>query len=490
LPDLLPDSIRAEVLERITPTKMELQNQKIVIDQLTKALIEHAKSGQFSYSFIEPQGSTGKKQTQLRGAADIDLFVGLKPADFQYLLAKIPADRHRGVDELMNSLVEDWFIPAVAHLDVERVQKAFSQHPFLSLSMRDIEVDILGCFDLDAATLAMEGPITAVDRTVHHSRFVSEHLTKKMREDARILKSFVRACHAYGDTCAVGRMGLTGVALELIVIATRGLDAALKCLEELDIKPLDSENRSIDKLKRTPAFRDDFIFLIDPTDTSRNVASSFTPRSYKWVQYKARRLRETLRSNDSNAILSELIESQIPTTDQPKQLLPHCYSCEFISNGQTHYTVLRDKIHRMLKKLQNELHSERTGEPRFGDSLAEVIFKDEHYAIGVIVEKPQISSTYIRQGPPIHLKEAVEEFRSAHKKVRAIEGHLCVEETRRWTNAQALIEKFIQENPIEGLSYIKDRTIFSKQVLNVLTKYVLPIELEFSQKIARVKDAE
>jgi tRNA nucleotidyltransferase (CCA-adding enzyme) len=487
---LLPDSIRARVLKQITPTKTEILRQKKVIEQLTTALIEHSRSSHYAYSFIEPQGSTGRKQTQLRGAADIDLFVGLKPTEFQDILLRPSTDRHRGIDELMNTLVEDWFVPSVAHLDVEKVQKAFSQHPFLSLKMRGMEIDILGCFDIDTATLAREGPITAVDRTVHHSRFVSEHLTEKKREDVRILKSFVRACHAYGDTCAVGRMGLTGVALELMVVATTGLNDALRCLEELDVKPLDEEKRSVDQLKKIPTFRDDHIFLIDPTDPSRNVASSFTPRAYKWVQYRIKKLRQALAMDDDKAIMNELVESEIPATRLPKWLEPHCYSFEFKSTNQIHYTILRDKIHRTMKKLQNELLFERTGEPRFGESLTEVVFRNNRYAIGLIVERPQISATYLRQGPPLHLKIATEEFRSAHENVKVVEGHLYVEEEREWTNARDMIERFIQGNPIEDLSYVKDTSLLSMQVLNVLSKYVLLIEPEFSERITRVKDTE
>jgi tRNA nucleotidyltransferase (CCA-adding enzyme) len=490
LPDLLPDSIRARVLRQITPTQAEIRTQKRVIEQLTAALVEHLASSRYPYSFIEPQGSTGRKQTQLRGAADIDLFVGLKPEEFQEVLQRAPNERHRAIDELMNSLIEDWFVPATRHLDINRVQKAFSQHPFLSLRMKGMEVDILGCFDIDSVTLAREGPITAVDRTVHHSRFVSEHLTQKKREDARILKSFVRACHAYGDTCAVGRMGLTGVALELVVVAASSLDDALKCLVELDTKPLDDINRTADDLKKIPAFRDDHIFLIDPTDPSRNVASSFTPRSYRWIQYRAQRLREALAENDGKAVMNELIESAIPTTNMPKWLENHCYTHEFRSTGQTHYTVLRDKIHRMMKKLQNELLSERTGEPRFGETLAELVFRNDHYAVGFVIERPRISATYLRQGPPLHLKSASEEFKSAHEDAKIMDGYLYVEEAREWVEARAMIDGFVQDNPIEGLVDTRNTSRLSKQVLNVLFRYILPIEPEFSERITRVKDTQ
>jgi tRNA nucleotidyltransferase (CCA-adding enzyme) len=490
LSDLLPDLVREQILTRITPTKKEIQNQRALIAKLTGALVKQAELCDYVYSFIEAQGSTGRKQTQLRGASDIDLFVGLRPEDYPNTLSKHGIERHYAIDSIMNELVEKWFIPAVNDLDVEKVQRAFSQHPFLSLRIGGMEVDILGSFDINAEALSHQGPITAVDRTVHHSRYVAEHLTEKKRQDVRILKSFVRASHAYGDTCAVGRMGLTGVSLELLVIATPSLESALHRLRTLDMNPLDPLNRQLDELRKNPAFRDDHIFLIDPTDPSRNVASSFTQRAYRWIQYRIDNLKSMLESADNESIINEFIEMPIPEDNLPTWLEHHGLSYEFKSDGETHYTILRDKIHRVSKKLQIELACERTGEPRFGEVLTEVYFNGDSYALGLLIEKLEITRTYLRRGPPIHLESAANEFKSAHEYVREIDGYLCVEEERDWTYAPDLIDKILQDNPIEGLALIAEKSSLSKQVLNVLYKYVLPTEPKFREIITRVKHTE
>jgi tRNA nucleotidyltransferase (CCA-adding enzyme) len=268
--DVLADSVREQVLAAITPSQEEIDLQTKIIEHLSEALRSKVDATEFQYSFISAEGSTGKKQTQLRGAADIDLFVGLYPDDFPEIFTKTQSIDRKAIDDIMSSLVSKWFEPAVKNLKVKNVQRAFSQHPFLSLKMKEIEVDILGCFDIDSETLAERGPITAVDRTVHHTSYVAERMTKKKREDARILKSFVRACHAYGDTCAVGRMGLTGVTLELLVLNESNLESAFTALRNLDSNPIDPQNRSLKDLKKIPSFRDDQLFLIDPTDHSRN----------------------------------------------------------------------------------------------------------------------------------------------------------------------------------------------------------------------------
>ncbi|MGY5859324.1 MAG: hypothetical protein RTU63_08135 [Candidatus Thorarchaeota archaeon] len=480
--DLLPDSIRADVLGSITPSQNEIDIQTKIVEQLSEALRNKADTTEFQYSFISSEGSTGRKQTQLKGAADIDLFVSLKPEDYP--------DRN-AIDALMDRLVTEWFEPAVKNLNVTNVQRAFSQHPFLSLKMEGIEVDILGCFDIDAKTLAEKGPITAVDRTVHHTSYIADRMTEKKRDDARILKSFVRACHAYGDTCAVGRMGLTGVTLEIIVLNTPDLASAFKALRNLDSEPIDPEERSLHDLKKIPGFRDDQLFLIDPTDHSRNMASSFSSRSYSWVQFKIDKLREDLKAGENKNIIDSLVETPIPSDSLPSWIEKHTCVQEFQSDGKVHYTILRDKLHRLARKAIVEMATERTGEPRFGEILVEVYFDDTRYAMGMLVEIPNTSLTFDRKGPPVALKEASEKFRETHSAgVYERDNFLYIEENREWTSSTELFENIVSSNPIEGLEIQNGRTKLSKQVLRVLFDSVLPIETEFRERITRVKHEE
>ena len=63
LSDLLPDSVREQILALITPSQEEIDRQARVINQLREALKEKVESTEYQYSFIEPEGSTGRKQT-------------------------------------------------------------------------------------------------------------------------------------------------------------------------------------------------------------------------------------------------------------------------------------------------------------------------------------------------------------------------------------------------------------------------------------------
>jgi len=62
--------IRESILDLIVPTRKEIKLQERIIDLLDHALRDRAETLAVNYAFIEPQGSTGKKQTQLRYDAD------------------------------------------------------------------------------------------------------------------------------------------------------------------------------------------------------------------------------------------------------------------------------------------------------------------------------------------------------------------------------------------------------------------------------------
>jgi tRNA nucleotidyltransferase (CCA-adding enzyme) len=485
---IISNSIRRQILAEITPCKEEIELQKSAIDSLKSALSSHPSSHEYRYSFIEAQGSTGRKQTQLRGAADIDLFVGLRPEDYDAILERPPQIRHREIDNLMKGMIKNWFEPALADLDTVDVQLAFSQHPYLSLKMSGLDIDILGCFDINQDQLSARGPFTAVDRTVHHTHYVADRLTEEKREDARILKSFVRACHAYGDRCAVGRMGITGVSLELLAILSHNLDDAIEKLEKLRDSPIDPKERTLKDLRKIPAFKDDYIILIDPTDHQRNIASSFTPRAYECVKYRIGELQKAALAHDENKLIELMIEAPIPSDPLPDWLAHHAFTREFKSDGSRHYTILRDKLYHAAAKAQAALQVERTGEPRFGETLVEVIFEEDTYSIGFLIETPKISKDYLRRGPPITLFEAAEQFRKSHSDVDERDGYLWIKVEREWDDPKALTDMVLAKSTIRGLKQVPEAGEVSQKALNVLYRFIMPLDQAFYAKMTRVKD--
>ncbi len=478
--EIIPDDARESILREITPTAEELKRQQHIISALTEALAIYSEEKGHRYSFIEAQGSTGRKQTQLKGAGDIDLFVALHPKEHERTLSLPVKERNEALDEKLDSIIDEWFIPAFKDVEASNVLKTYSQHPYLSLEVLGTDVDVLVCFDLSKDELMVNGPVTAVDRTVHHTRFVAEKLDTHLREDTRILKSFVRACHTYGDVCFVGQMGFTGYSLELLVILQKGLRNALIALKDLHQNPIDIKDRTLDTLQNMPPFRNNHIFIIDPTDTNRNVASSFSKRAYDWLRMRTIDFLN-VRDGGVDDYRNLVIEKPIPTDQLPSWLALKSFAYTFRSDGLHHYTILRDKLHRFARKLVSRLQNERTGEVRFGDVLYEIFFEGNRFALGLVVEKTTTSATYTRRGPPIDIVGS-KRFSETHKDAFELEGYLWVEEKRKWTSAKDMIEDMIDRHNVEGLVLEKDSTELDAKVQNVIYRYVLPVEPEFPIK--------
>ena len=72
-------SIFNEILENITPDETELAHIENVTTSTIKIIRNSKIPDEISIRFIEPQGSTGLKQTALKNTADIDLFIGIDP---------------------------------------------------------------------------------------------------------------------------------------------------------------------------------------------------------------------------------------------------------------------------------------------------------------------------------------------------------------------------------------------------------------------------
>ena len=71
------EQIYKNVLKDIVPTINEISTINHLVDKLKILLKKRAQEQNIRYTTMEPQGSTGIKQTQLRNDFDIDFFIGL-----------------------------------------------------------------------------------------------------------------------------------------------------------------------------------------------------------------------------------------------------------------------------------------------------------------------------------------------------------------------------------------------------------------------------
>ncbi len=472
---MFTDDIREYILNKIRPTEDEIQKINNIVDLLRHSLFE-ANDGQFPISFISAEGSTGAKQTQLRGASDIDLFIGIDLNEYPELLTMKRKDQRQFSKKLFENIVESLVIPTLRKIDANNILKAYAEHPYVKLNYRGVDIDIVGCFDISPDVLKQHGPITAVDRSPHHTRFVVEHLTEKTRDDIRLLKALAKSSYAYGDKAAIGRSGFTGYSIEVMTIMWNSFENVLKNLKVLKTAPLDYFGRSRKELIKINGFRDHFLIVVDPTDPNRNVAASISPRSYYWVLNVIDNLiEESKNSTDPHDFEKYFIYRPIPVDKSPD---PRLYSVEFTGDPSVHYTIYRDKLYHYGCKVAFFLKYEKTGEEKFPDVHFEIYFENNNFSIAFYTSNPQIDDTYLRRGPPLKNKYAVSRFKSANPDTIEKGRYIWVVKKREHILFGNAIKWYFENEPpdfMDNISFNDDNSLVQLRNKYVLKNYVLKI---------------
>ncbi len=463
--------IREEVLAQLRPTLEEIKQSQTIYNKIHAALQEVITKAKLPVEFIQLEGSAGRKQTQLRDSNELDVFVGLPSSIFPQM-PHSPTEQRVYLRKQFRKLVQQVFLRAAKKAGCVHSKIAYAEHPYLTTRLEKFRIDLVFCFNLTQEYILKNGPITAVDRTTHHSDFVNSHFNLQQRDDVRILKGFFHNSFVYGDASPVGQSGFTGFSTEMLVFHLKDITSIFQNFDTLLKTPLDYFNRPLPELKRK--FEHDYLVITDPTDPHRNVASSISRRAY---HYALSRIGELLKKPSAEFFLPRQIP--LPIKKVTRKIQSNTYVIEFEDATGWHYTKTRDKLYRYFNQLVQFLQKESTGEIRFGRAIFEEVFEEPIFAIALYVTNNEISSTFIRKGPPQHLKIAVKQFLAKHPTARLQHGKYCVEIRRKYQQAETAIKDFLKNNQISEKLKLLDitslgKTKTGKRAFWILQNAVLP----------------
>jgi tRNA CCA-adding enzyme len=464
-------TIRNQVLPLLRPTQADKDRVRSCFSTIEQAVSHVAQERKVQIAFVRLEGSAGRKQTQLRSNPDLDVFIGLPSST-------LPGIRGTGrpakstVQKLLKGLVRDVGLEAASMAGCQNIKVAYAEHPYVTATFDEFQVDVVFCFDLSPEYISERGPITAVDRTPHHSRFVDEHLSIDQRDDVRLLKAFFQACWVYGDASPIGRSGFTGFTAEMLIYHRQNIVSALELLENPPAEPLDYFGRPATSLRE--AFPNDLLIIVDPTDRTRNVAASISERAYQYARHQA---AQTLQHPSRRFFLPRAIPVLSP--EKEAHLEPNYLVVEHKDETGWHYTKTRDKIYRYFTHLCHFLKSEQTGELRFGPSTFEEVFEKDVFAVALHVASPFISPSYTRVGPPPHLDDAVRRFRNTHPSAYLRNGRYQVEISRSYSVAEEAVKGYLAQYPVaQKLHRVAvtraGTTLTGKRALWILKNGILP----------------
>ena len=481
------NQILDELLEEIVPTKQELNLINEIVEKLKSLLEKKAKELNIKYTRIEPQGSTGIKQTQLRNDFDIDLFIGLNYDLYSPKYEGLSKNKlKKASKEDFLNICNNWIIKSLTLKEFHNPRLLYAEHPYVTVDYftKDVKlkIDIVLYFDLDVEYIKKQGPITAVDRSPWHGRFIRENLNEDQKNDVRILKQFFKACHSYGDKSPVGKIGFIGYAAELLIYYFGNLESVFKNFNKLYQNPLDYYNRDKKELDKIQHFKNDFLIIIDPIDMNRNVASAISEKAYKYCNQRLMKYKE-----DPNKDFFKILSiPEINLSNPNDAILSNTFIIELKNkDNDVHYTINRDKLYSLGDRIKANGEKEFSHAKRFGNIMFEVYFEDEinEYHLVIYCDKIKISPSYLRKGPQVKDKFHAEKFRKKNKQYIVKDGYLWAETKRKFNDFFEFLKDFIKDKIPDNLEIVNVsksfdcKTTSGKKAIYVLKNMVLPFYL-------------
>lgn len=237
--------VLARALAACEPTAKETDKITAVAEQ-AKRLVE-ARAGPEVTEIV--YGGSFAKGTWLRGDADVDIFVKVKPSVDEERFEKL------GVELGMTALKNHG-----AHL-------RYSDHPYVEAFVNGVRVNVVPCYDVERGNWK-----SAADRSTFHTEYVTRTLGSEKRAQVRLLKKFLKSAGIYGAEISTG--GFSGYVSEVLVAKYGSLEGALAAASEFkqgQVIAVGDYDRDVVKGFSSP------LVIIDPVDPRRNLGTAISP---------------------------------------------------------------------------------------------------------------------------------------------------------------------------------------------------------------------
>jgi len=232
--------IISKVSKTVIPSKI-IEKSKKQIAEISFRLVEKEIEKYTEVVGLEFGGSFAKG-TWLSKDADVDIFIKFKKNVSEEKFEKI--SKKIGFDSLKK------YSPYVR----------YSQHPYVEAKIKNTKINVVPCYDVKIGEWK-----SAADRSPFHTKFMKKSLTPKMRNEVRVLKTFLKSNGIYG--AEIAKQGFSGYVSEVLILEFGSFENLIKSISKIN------ENQIIGKT--TKKF-DTSIVVIDPIDSNRNLAAAIS----------------------------------------------------------------------------------------------------------------------------------------------------------------------------------------------------------------------
>ena len=232
--------IISKVAKIVVPSKT-IEETKKKISELAYNLVEK-EIKKFPEVLGLEFGGSFAKGTWLAKDADIDIFLRFKKSTseekFKIISKKI------GFEALKK------YAPYVR----------YSEHPYVEAKIKDTKINVVPFYDVKLGEWK-----SSADRSPFHTKFMEKSLTSKMRNEIRILKTFLKSNGIYG--AEIAKQGFSGYVSEVLILNFKSFENLIKSISEIKEKQI---------IGKTSKKFETSIIIIDPIDSNRNLAAAIS----------------------------------------------------------------------------------------------------------------------------------------------------------------------------------------------------------------------
>jgi len=397
--------IISEIAKSVVPKKT-VEKSKNSIAKIAYDLVENEIKKYSEVLGLEFGGSFAKG-TWLSKDADVDIFVKFKKSTSEEKFEKI--SKQIGFDSLKK------YSPYVR----------YSEHPYVEAKIKDTKINVVPFYDVKLGEWK-----SAADRSPFHTKFMKKSLTPKMRNEVRILKTFLKANSIYG--AEIAKLGFSGYVSEVLILNFKSFENTIKSISEI------KENQIIGKT--TKKF-DTSIVIIDPIDSNRNLAAAISDENIAKFVLVSRALKEkpklSLFKNNKSRISKKYWNNLLVikfnfTPRSPDVIWGQIKRATTSLSTQLElggFTVLRNKA--------------------YSDQIKEV------YLL-FFLKSTKISEIYSKNGPEFFRESSSKSFISKNLKNSELmwiqnNGKIISLEKRKHTEAAKFMTEFLKKNVQTGM---------------------------------------
>ena len=260
------------ILKNLRPSQEEIDAVNKTTDKVINFINETCKDEGIDAQ-ANAVGSVAKN-TWLSGKSDIDIFISF-PLDVE-----------------MDQLKEKGLYLAYKTNDAlnGHANEHYASHPYLTCEIDGFEVDIVPCYAIDEG----DSIVSAVDRTILHTRYIQKNLSKEQEDEVLLLKKFMDAVGTYGSEFKTG--GFAGYLCELLILKYGTFENTLRAAQNwkkrtlIDLEDFGTVGNAL--------FKQDPLVFIDPTDKNRNVGAALRMERYVDFIVASRNFLDILDNHD------------------------------------------------------------------------------------------------------------------------------------------------------------------------------------------------